>query len=191
MTLAVAFHEAADLELAEAAAFYERECPGLGAAFLDEVQTALTALAQFPEGSPLLRGRLRRKVLLRFPYALMRDALDLFNLWSRCRPPRRRHRFAGEHHHAHLRRPVSRLLTSTDPLGRLIWYTYDFLNRLSTVADPRQGLTPFTYDANGNILTVQDALGQTTTHARGDRRGVGSLLDPEGVRLMPRDKGRM
>ena len=86
---------------------------------------------------------------------------------------------------------VSRLLTSTDPLGRLIWYTYDFLNRLSTVADPRQGLTPFTYDANGNILTVQDALGQTTTHARGDRRGVGSLLDPEGVRLMPRDKGRM
>jgi len=71
MTLAIAFHEAADLELAEAAAFYERECPGLGAAFLDEVQTALTALAQFPEGSPLLRGRLRRTVLLRFPYALI------------------------------------------------------------------------------------------------------------------------
>jgi plasmid stabilization system protein ParE len=71
MTVALAFHEAAEIKLAEAAAFYERECPGLGAAFLDEVQTALTALAQFPEGSPLLRGRIRRKVLLRFPYSLM------------------------------------------------------------------------------------------------------------------------
>jgi plasmid stabilization system protein ParE len=71
MTLAIAFHEAAALELSDAAAFYEQECRGLGAAFLDEVQTALTTLVQFPEGSPLLRGRIRRKVLLRFPYSLL------------------------------------------------------------------------------------------------------------------------
>jgi toxin ParE1/3/4 len=71
MTLAIGYHEAAEIELSEAAAFYERECPGLGGVFLDEVQTALTAIAQFPEGSPLLRGRIRRKVLLRFPYFLM------------------------------------------------------------------------------------------------------------------------
>lgn len=71
MTLAVAFHEAAALELSEAGAFYERECPGLGAALLAEVEAALAALAQFPEGSPVLRGRIRRKVLLRFPYSLI------------------------------------------------------------------------------------------------------------------------
>lgn len=71
MTLAIAFQEAAELELTDAAAFHERECQGLGATFLDEVQVALTTIAQFPEGSPLLRGRIRRKVLLRFPYTLM------------------------------------------------------------------------------------------------------------------------
>lgn len=71
MTLPVAFHEAAARELSDAAAFYEQECPGLGTAFLDEVQAALASLALFPEGAPLLRGRIRRKVLLRFPYTLM------------------------------------------------------------------------------------------------------------------------
>ncbi|MBP1775503.1 MAG: hypothetical protein H6Q86_1509, partial [candidate division NC10 bacterium] len=43
---------------------------------------------------------------------------------------------------------------STDPLGRLTWYTYDLLNRLSTLVDPLQGLARFTYDATGNLLTV-------------------------------------
>ena len=56
MTLAIAFQEAAELESAEAAAFYERKCPGLDAAFLDELEIALTAIAQFPDGSPLLGG---------------------------------------------------------------------------------------------------------------------------------------
>ena len=43
--------------------------------FLDDVQAALKTLTQFPEGSPLLRGRIRRKVLLRFPYTLMYSVL--------------------------------------------------------------------------------------------------------------------
>lgn len=76
MTTGIAFHEAAELELAEAAAFYERECPGLGVTFLDEVQAALKTFAQFPEGSPLLRGRIRRKVLVRFPYTLLYSLRD-------------------------------------------------------------------------------------------------------------------
>ena len=71
MTLTIAFHEAAALELADAAAFYEGECPGLGVTFLTEVEAALQFLAQFPDGSPLLRGRIRRKTLLRFPYMLL------------------------------------------------------------------------------------------------------------------------
>ena len=45
-------------------------------AFLDDVQAALKILAQFSEGSPLLRGRIRRKMLLRFPYTLMYSVRD-------------------------------------------------------------------------------------------------------------------
>lgn len=71
MTRTIAFHEAAADELAEAAAFYEAEGPGLGRAFLAEVDSALQILTRFPEASPLLRGRVRRKVLPRFPYALL------------------------------------------------------------------------------------------------------------------------
>lgn len=71
MTLPVAFHEAAERELSEAAAFYEAECPGLGGSFLAEVEAALQSLGLFPEGGPLLRGGIRRKVLLRFPYTLL------------------------------------------------------------------------------------------------------------------------
>jgi plasmid stabilization system protein ParE len=76
MTVAISFHEAAEIELTEAAGYYERECPGLGVTFLDDVQAALKTLTQFPEGSPLLRGRIRRKVLLRFPYTLMYSVRD-------------------------------------------------------------------------------------------------------------------
>jgi len=76
MTRPITFHEAAALEVTDAAGFYERECPGLGATFLDEVQIALHTLGEFPEGAPLLRGRIRRKVLLRFPYTLMYSVRD-------------------------------------------------------------------------------------------------------------------
>jgi plasmid stabilization system protein ParE len=71
MTWVIAFHEAAARELADAASFYEAECPGLGRTFLAEIEVALQLLKQFPEASPLLRGRLRRKVLPRFPYMLL------------------------------------------------------------------------------------------------------------------------
>ena len=52
MIRAVAFHEAAVLELNEAVDFYNLECPGLGLTFLQEVQTALATIAQFPESTP-------------------------------------------------------------------------------------------------------------------------------------------
>ena len=68
MIQVVAFHETAVVELNEAADFYNLECPGLGLTFLQEVQTALATIAQFPEATPLLHGPVRRKVLLGFPY---------------------------------------------------------------------------------------------------------------------------
>ncbi|WP_437625568.1 hypothetical protein [Sorangium sp. So ce1151] len=48
MTLPVVVHELAEVELNEAAAYYARARPGLGDAFLAEVQGAVDALAASP-----------------------------------------------------------------------------------------------------------------------------------------------
>ncbi|MGQ0557125.1 MAG: type II toxin-antitoxin system RelE/ParE family toxin [Nitrospiraceae bacterium] len=55
----------------EAAQYYESESPGLGAAFLDEVERCTHAIVTFPEAAPLITATIRRRLLLRFPYALL------------------------------------------------------------------------------------------------------------------------
>jgi len=64
-------HEAAEAELNEAADFYDLESPGLGTVFIDEVQRAIASIARFPDASPLIQGRLRRRLLIKFPYSLV------------------------------------------------------------------------------------------------------------------------
>ena len=46
MSRTLGFHEAAEVELNEAADFYDIESPGLGNAFIDESESALGAIAQ-------------------------------------------------------------------------------------------------------------------------------------------------
>jgi toxin ParE1/3/4 len=71
VTLPTIFHELAAAELNEAAAYYARARPGLGEAFLGEVQHAIDALVAAPlAGRPVgddIRGRLVR----RFPYSVL------------------------------------------------------------------------------------------------------------------------
>lgn len=67
----VAFLRAARIELLEATAHYEAESSGLGHRFLAEVRGALDFIRSHPEGSAVLRGDVRRKVLNRFPYSLL------------------------------------------------------------------------------------------------------------------------
>lgn len=67
----VSYHRLARRELNEAAQYYESESPGLGAAFLDEVEDCTQAIANFPEAAPLITETIRRRFLLRFPYALL------------------------------------------------------------------------------------------------------------------------
>jgi toxin ParE1/3/4 len=57
------FHPAAQRELDEASAFYEAESPGLGAAFIDEVERGLRQIIAFPQASPLVTGAVRLRVL--------------------------------------------------------------------------------------------------------------------------------
>jgi hypothetical protein len=61
----------AEIELYDAASFYDGECPGLGADFIKDVMTAIEWIEMYPEHSILLRGRVRRKPLRNFPYSLM------------------------------------------------------------------------------------------------------------------------
>ena len=65
------FHELADSELTDAARYYELETPGLGHAFLNEVERCLRLIAEHPEAGPVVRGHVRRCLLRRFPYALL------------------------------------------------------------------------------------------------------------------------
>ena len=67
----VSFHRLARRELTEAAQFYDVESPGLGAAFLDEVEHCTRAILEYPEAGQIVMGTVRRRLLLRFPYALL------------------------------------------------------------------------------------------------------------------------
>jgi plasmid stabilization system protein ParE len=71
MTRQLSIHEAAEAEINEAADFYDLESPGLGLVFIDEIQTVIQEIAEFPEASPLIRGHVRNKVLIKFPYSLV------------------------------------------------------------------------------------------------------------------------
>jgi plasmid stabilization system protein ParE len=65
------FHRLAEYELNEAAQYYDLEDPGLGAAFLVEVERCLRSIQATPEAGAILRGTVRRRLLRRFPYALL------------------------------------------------------------------------------------------------------------------------
>src|SRR3989337_654156 len=71
MSYRFSIHEAAEAELNEAAEFYDLKSPGLGSVFLDEVEKGIEIISEFPEASPLVRGRVRKKELIRFPYSLV------------------------------------------------------------------------------------------------------------------------
>jgi plasmid stabilization system protein ParE len=58
-------------ELNDAAAFYEASVPGLGDAFLDDVERAIMTIRESPEiGASMGRG-FRKAILRRFPFILV------------------------------------------------------------------------------------------------------------------------
>jgi plasmid stabilization system protein ParE len=64
------FSPIARLELEQAVETYEIESPGMGLRFADEVESAILLLRQFPESAPVLRGRIRAKVVAGFPFTI-------------------------------------------------------------------------------------------------------------------------
>ena len=67
----VSFHRLAELELNEAATYYELEKPGLGARFLTEVDRCVESLVKNPRAGGIVLGDVRRRLIRRFPYALL------------------------------------------------------------------------------------------------------------------------
>ena len=71
MTRTPSFHRLAERELNEAAQYYDSESPGLGAAFLHEVQRCIGDILEHPEAGSVLVGAIRRRLIRRFPYAVL------------------------------------------------------------------------------------------------------------------------
>jgi plasmid stabilization system protein ParE len=65
------FHPEASSELESAIAYYDGQQPGLGREFWDEVARAISLIRKFPESSPLISPRSRRRRTRRFPYGLV------------------------------------------------------------------------------------------------------------------------
>jgi plasmid stabilization system protein ParE len=64
------FHPAAELELNEAAEWYEERTDGLGLAFLGAVRAKIGTVLEAPQRWRLVNGS-RRVLLGRFPYAVV------------------------------------------------------------------------------------------------------------------------
>jgi len=67
----VSFHPLAERELNDAAQYYEMESQGLGAAFLGEVERCCASILEHPEAGRAIRGVVRRRLIARFPYAIL------------------------------------------------------------------------------------------------------------------------
>ena len=87
----VSYHRLARRELNEAAQFYNSESPGLGSAFLDEVERCTKAIVNYPEAGSLIIGSVRRRLVLRFPYAILytikQDGLRMLAVMNLKRRP--------------------------------------------------------------------------------------------------------
>ncbi len=64
------YHPDAEVELIEAAKFYEQRVSTLGAQFLDAVDQAVRAIVDAPERWRIIDADVRRYLMPRFPYAI-------------------------------------------------------------------------------------------------------------------------
>ena len=67
----VRFLTPASEEMTEAAVWYEQRAPGLGGAFLDQVEAAAALIGQYPEAGQELEDGFRHRLLRQFPFGLL------------------------------------------------------------------------------------------------------------------------
>lgn len=67
----VRFLRPAELEMLDAARYYELQAPGLGGDFLDKIDAAVRDIGANPSRWSIIRSDIRRRLIHRFPYALL------------------------------------------------------------------------------------------------------------------------
>jgi hypothetical protein len=69
--LTVVFHPLAERELIESAKFDDKRAAGLGADFIRQVEHTLAKVVADPGAGKVLSGAIRRKLVQRFPFAVL------------------------------------------------------------------------------------------------------------------------
>jgi toxin ParE1/3/4 len=67
----VVYHPYADAEIIAAAEWYDKQQPGLGARFLDEVDAGLSRIRRAPEAFGVVVRNVRQHILHRFPFGIV------------------------------------------------------------------------------------------------------------------------
>ncbi len=67
----VVFLPEAEQEMLEAALYYQSQASKLGIDFLSEVERATKFIAESPNTWPILEGKLRRRLIKRFPFGIL------------------------------------------------------------------------------------------------------------------------
>ena len=93
MTLTVRIREDAEIELSEAAIWYEEQRTGLGHEFLDQVLSLIHSLPDHPLHYPVVHKDVRRALLGRFPfgvfYEVKSEFIIIYAVMHASRHPRR------------------------------------------------------------------------------------------------------
>ena len=71
MSRQISIHETTEIELNDAADFYDIACPNLGSVFIDEVQRTIGKISEFPDAAPVVQGQIRKKSVAKFPYSII------------------------------------------------------------------------------------------------------------------------
>ncbi|MCB1950311.1 Plasmid stabilization system protein ParE [Nitrosomonas marina] len=64
------FRTEAEKDIKTAAAWYEKQNPGLGGQFLDEIQMMCTRIAANPSMFPIMHRKTHRAIIRRFPFGI-------------------------------------------------------------------------------------------------------------------------
>jgi len=70
------FHPEAYAEMRESARYYEERSPGLGKDFLKGVRETTREIKRFPKAGPVLKGNVRKRLVLGFPFAVLYQIQD-------------------------------------------------------------------------------------------------------------------
>jgi toxin ParE1/3/4 len=98
MSRPISIHETAEIELNDAADFYDMACPNLGSVFIDEVERTIGKISEFPDAAPVVRGQIRRKPVAKFPYSVIYSVhLDGIRILAVAHQKRRPFYWHGRH----------------------------------------------------------------------------------------------